>query len=87
MVTYDNSSAKYYLNGVLDGSQTRNFVPYSNIVIGQTHTSGNRFWNGRVSDFRVYTTTLTPNQVKELYDTAASVDKNGNLLCYEMEER
>ena len=87
VVTYDNSSAKYYLNGVLDGSQTRNFVPYSNIVIGQTHTDGKRFWNGRVSDFRVYTTTLTPNQVKELYDTAASVDKNGNLLCYEMEER
>lgn len=100
--TYDGFNVKFYIDGVLQTTNavytTKTPIYYNSsngIFIGDEsagsattpETSTNHNFNGKISDVRIYATALTAEQVKELYDTAASVDKNGNLLCYEMEER
>ena len=44
-------------------------------------------FNGKMSDLRIYATALTDSQVKELYNSSGAIDNNGNLFCYEIEER
>jgi len=39
-----------------------------------------------MSDFRIYATALTPEQVKELYHTSMSIDNNGNIHARELVE-
>jgi hypothetical protein len=39
-----------------------------------------------LSDFRAYVTELSAEDVAELYHTAASIDKQGNLFCGEVVE-
>jgi hypothetical protein len=39
-----------------------------------------------MSDFRIYATALSAEDVAELYHTAASIDKQGNLFCGEVVE-
>lgn len=39
-----------------------------------------------ISDFRIYSTALTENQVKELYNTSMAIDANGNIFARELVE-
>ena len=41
---------------------------------------------GALSDFRIYTTALSADDIKELYNTSAYVLDNGTLLTYSIEE-
>jgi hypothetical protein len=36
-----------------------------------------------MADFRIYSTALTAEQVKELYNTSTTIDKNGNIYARE----
>ena len=42
--------------------------------------------NASMSDFRIYCTALTEKQIKELYNTSATADKNGNIYTREAVE-
>jgi hypothetical protein len=39
-----------------------------------------------MSDFRIYATALTDKQIKELYDTSATIDNLGNVYARELNE-
>jgi len=39
-----------------------------------------------LSDLRIYATALTPNQIKELYNTSMSIDASGNVHARELNE-
>ena len=77
---YDGTNAMIYIDGEqLSLSVTATTHDYqNNLVITPIGES--------VSDFRVYSTALSPDDVKELYHTAASVDNHGNFFCGELKE-
>ena len=81
-----------YVNGVSKSSVSAGTLTKSNnyATIGLSSandaTPSYNPFNGRISDFRIYATALSESDVKELYETSASIDKNGNMHCYELVE-
>lgn len=51
------------------------------LQVGKRSTTSDGFV-GSISDFRMYVTPLTDNDIKELYSVGSSIDNNGNLMCY-----
>lgn len=91
--TYDNSKLRIYINGELKGevSKTGNITYNSNtpwsIAVNPSGTGdGGEHFYGKLSDVRIYSTALSASDIKELYNTSASVDKNGNMYAYEFKE-
>lgn len=77
-----NTTVSLYVNGTL--SETNSCSPPDtisliNIARRYTESSG-RLFHGLISDFRIYTTTLSTSDIESLYKTSASVTKNGTLL-------
>lgn len=86
-VTGDGTNVKLYINGIYKGTAKT----YRGITGTQLHLSGNDTgtsykWIGWLSDFRLYSTALSAEDIKELYNTAAYVDKDGSLRTYELIE-
>lgn len=52
------------------------------------HAHGDDSWlyRGDIAEIRLYNTELSADDIKELYETSASIDKNGNLYCREIVE-
>ena len=98
-LTYDGYVGKVYFDGVLDGSvtvSTDSKVPitYNNsaplFIHGESYTNASKPNTGykaiKMSDFRIYATALTAEDIKELYQTPFSIDKNGNVFGYNFME-
>ena len=96
-LTFDGLSLKGYVDGNLVVSNafftTKTPIYYNtgttSIYIGVESGSGNQaglWWKGKLSDFRVYTTALSAEDVAELYNTPISLSNNGTLLGYEYVE-
>ncbi len=88
-VTYDGSTAKYYVNGALKNSvaQTGALKAFKYLYIGYSKAGGaTRMCKAIVSDFRVYATCLSDADILELYNVGNSIDNKGNLLTYELKE-
>ena len=95
--TYDGLATKIYIDGVLEGTNnaytTRTPIFYANnaVFIGaeaaatQT-TPGGNYFAGALSDFRIYGTALSAEDIAELYHTGASIDNKGNFFCGEIKE-
>ena len=85
-MTRNTSETKFYINGELKITGSAGTIPSGNYFIGAWNTSSQQNYKGRISDFRLYSTVLSVDDIKELYDTSASVDKNGNMYAYEFKE-
>lgn len=77
-----------FINGVkqIPTSNTSNWtfnIDY--LQVGKRSTTSDGLV-GSISDFRMYVTPLTDNDVMDLYSTSTSVDNFGNLHCYEVDE-
>ena len=82
--TYDGFRGKVYINGILDNTleiyttKTPIYYHSSNGIFigceaaGDTTTSGGAYFNGRISDFRIYATALSAEDIYKLYDTINS---------------
>lgn len=96
--TWDGYRFKVYLDGELKFtneryttktpvyySQNYNFLFLGGESGGSATTPGDHFI-GKLSDARVYATTLSAEDVAELYNTPISLSNNGTLLGYEYVE-
>lgn len=91
VITYDGQNGKVYKDGVQSStasfSAAKTLDSFIGVVIGFSKAGG--VWRSNqsyFSDFRVYVTALTVDQVVELYHTSASIDNKGNLYARELIE-
>lgn len=85
-MTRNASESKFYINGELKITGSAGTIPSGNYFIGAWNTSSQQNYKGKISDFRLYSTVLSVEDIKELYNISASVDKNGNMYAYEFKE-
>ena len=91
-VVYDGKNAILYKDGVETNrsSISSTIAPlksFTNLYIGFSKAGG--VWRktlGAYSDFRIYSTALTAEQIKELYNTSTTIDNNGNIYARELVE-
>lgn len=79
---------KLYINGVQQEktSNTSNWAyNVDQIQIGKRSTTSDGLI-GKISDVRLYATVLSPEDIKELYQTSALIDRNQNLYVRELVE-
>ncbi|MDD5627056.1 MAG: LamG domain-containing protein [Patescibacteria group bacterium] len=73
ITTFNNKTAKTYLNGILVDTETiTNSLTLSRIS-GLTYLTNVTYFNGLIDDVRVYNYALTPLQVKTLYNENSAV--------------
>lgn len=87
-MTSNETQLKLYIDGINStiinetGTYDINFNRTS--YIGSNSDEG--FFNGKIDDFRIYTTTLSDNDVLQLYRETQKIDNQGNLYCSELNE-
>ena len=96
--TFDGYVSRIYVDGELDSTSTngsptvkatimyRANVP---IYIGCEANGANPsspYFNGKLSDIRIYATALSADDIKELYNTSASIDDHHNVYARELVE-
>ena len=96
--TYDGLNVKIYIDGILEGTtaayteKTPIFYNASNGIFVAAEAGANQttpagsYYNGALSDFRIYASALSAEDVAELYHTKASIDNHGNFFCGELKE-
>ena len=61
-------------------------MPTGTYTIGSWKTNTSQNYEGRMSDFRIYATPLSADDVKELYQVSDKIDDHGNMYGYEINE-
>ena len=92
---YTTSGTKLYVDGNLkvNNTYTSYGVHYNAtaplIIGGEATGSGatSPYFNGKMSDFKLFYTALSTDDIKELYQVSASIDNMGNLYSYEVVEQ
>ena len=84
----DGISNKLYIDGVYKGTAlTFKGITGTQIIISGWDTGTNYKWTGgSLSDFRIYATVLTDNDIKELGKTKLIIDNKQNLYSYDFSE-
>lgn len=89
--TFKNGIVRMYIDGeqigAHDFSSTATYMTCASSNWGLT--AYEELWEkfiGSLSDFRIYATALSAEDVKSLYNVSASIDKTGVLFCGEISE-
>ena len=84
----DGSTNKLYVDGQYQGTaKTYKGITGTQMYISGWDTGTNYRWvNGSISDFRIYATALTANDILTLYKTSGIIDNKGNVYAYEFKE-
>ena len=91
-VTYDGKIAILYKDGIETNRSTISsseapLKTFSYLYIGFSKAGGvYRKTLGSYSDFRIYATALSAQQIKELYNTSMQIDSSGNVFARELVE-
>ena len=88
-LVWNGSKAIQYVNGdqINSIAVSGTLVPFKYLYIGQSYAGGvNRVTTGCWSDIRLYSTALSDDDIKELYNTSAIINNNNTLEAYEFVE-
>lgn len=88
-VIKNNADYELYINGKKEtrGGANNNYVHNGNkLYLLNRNYNNNYAGKASVSDFRIYITVLNEEQIKELYNTSATIDNNGNIYAREFIE-
>ena len=90
-ITRDGNTVKCYIDGILKDTSTTTLsgsIPANatEFRIGSDSRSGATLFKGRISDFRLYATALSADDVLALYNTGAKVADTGTMLGYMLKE-
>lgn len=77
---HTSEDSKLYVNGVLQGTGTSANIPIGSFYIGAWKNSTTQNFEGSMSDFRLYTTALSPSDIQELYNAPVSITNTGTTL-------
>ena len=80
------SDSKFYLNGELKLTGTRGAIPSGNYFLGSWRDTSTQNYKGYLSDARIYTTALSADDVKNLYQNSAYISSNGTAYAHEFVE-
>jgi len=87
VAVYNGSNITIYRNGVNEGSkETTGTMTLTYVSVGHGFSSSSYLEDSHISDFRIYVTALSENDVKDLYNNSASIDNKGNCYAYEFIE-
>lgn len=78
-----SNSLSLYVDGQLIGSKTRTS---SANCTGIGNRSDGYYYNGKLSDFRIYSTALSADDIKELYNTSVLIHNDGTIEVFEFVE-
>lgn len=84
-IVFNKTNLKVFMDGksIVDATMTQELTSmvrqYS--YIGKSSYSADAYFDGEISDFRIYATALSAEDIKQLYQTKAKIDKNGNVYC------
>lgn len=87
IVKSSNTTAEFYLDGILQtpGSTTDYWTKVgTNSQIGARST--NYYFKGNLSDFRIYATALSADDVSALYENSAYISSNATTYAHEFVE-
>ena len=82
----DGTKERYYVNGIYQSEIDAKAMPTGIYRIGAWASNTGQNYYGELSDFRLYNTPLSVDDILELYHTSASIDKNGNIYARELVE-
>lgn len=87
VITGDGSTSTLYVDGNRYGTCI-NFKPITGSIlhINGWNSEGDYRTNGKISDFRIYSTVISEDDIKELYNTSAIINNNNTLEAYEFSE-
>ena len=88
-VVRNDSTYSVYINGIQESESTgNNYYAHnaSKLWILNRSYNNNYAANASISDFRIYGKALSSSEVKDLYSTAAIVDKDGNFSSFQLSE-
>jgi len=86
--TSDTNGVRIYVNGELEGSDSRQSIVDSSqsFDIGRHYGNNSYIINGGVDDVRVFKEALSADDIKQLYQQRASIDDSGNFFAQEINE-
>jgi hypothetical protein len=85
--TFDTTNGmRLYQNGQLVASNSNTTAISYSITTNYIGMYSSNYFNGSISDFRLYATALTADQVRELYEASMSIDKSSNIYVRELIE-
>lgn len=80
------SDTKFYINAELKITGSAGTIPSGNYFIGAWNTATQQNFKGKISDFRLYNSALSLDNIKELYNNLLSLDKQGTPFVYSLIE-
>lgn len=86
-VTGDGTTTKLYIDGVFKANaKTYKGITGTTIYMNGWDSGASYNFNGQLSDFRLYGTCLSADDILCLYNTAGKITNNGDIITYEFNE-